>query len=65
MLLVLPVSFVFHFTFLESLQVPFLSLARLQSPLLALAAGDVLHVNRVVIAGVRREERITAVWWDY
>ena len=65
MLLVVPVSFVTHFTFLELLQVPFLPLACLQNPLLAPSVGDVLHVDRVMIAGVRREERIIAVWWDY
>jgi len=64
MLPVVPVSFVIHFTFLEFLQVPFLPLACLQNPLLALSVGDILHVDRVMIAGVRREERIVAIWWD-
>jgi len=61
MLLVVPVNFVVDFTYLE-LQVPFLSLTRLQNPLLALSVCDIPHVDRVVIAGVRREERIVAIW---
>lgn len=49
MLLISPVSFVIHLTFLEFLQVLFLPLTSLRSPLSARSVGDILHVNCVIL----------------
>jgi len=62
MVLTALVGLAIHFTFLYFLQIPVLPLTRLADPLLARSVSDTLHVNRTMIAGVRREETIIAVW---
>jgi len=63
MLLTALVGLAIHFAFLYFLQIPFLPLTRLVGPFLARFVSDALHVDSVVIAGMRREETIVAVWW--
>jgi len=63
MLLAAFVCLAVHFTSIYFLQIPVLPLLRFLDPLLARFVSDALHVNRVVIAGMRREETIVAVWW--
>jgi len=61
MLLAALICLAIHFTFLYFPQIPALPLERLVDPFLARYLTDTLHVNRVVIAGMRREETIIAV----
>jgi hypothetical protein len=63
MLLVAHIGLAINFAFLKFLQIPVLPLTRLFSPLLACFVGDILHVDRAMVAGVRREKTIVAVWW--
>ena len=63
MLLTALVGLAIHFTFLYFLQIPVLPFTRLVDPFLARFVSDALHVDRVVITGMRREETIVAVWW--
>ena len=51
-----------HSTSLYFLQSPVPPLAWFVCELLRHPAGDILHVNRVMIARVRREQRVVAVW---
>ena len=60
---VAPVFVVMHFAFLKFIQTPILLFTRLVNLVLAGSVGDALHINRVMIAGVRREKRIIAVRW--
>jgi len=62
MLLASLVCLAIHFTFLYFLQIPVLPLTRLVDPFLSRFVSDTLHVNRAVIAGMRRKETIIAVW---
>ena len=63
MLLIYPVNFVTRLTFIELLRVQFLPLARIKNLFFARSVGEILHVNYVMIVGVRRKERIVVVWW--
>ena len=63
MLLAALVGLTIHFTSLYFLQFPVLPPTRLKSPFFARFVGDVLHINRAVIARVCRKERIATVWW--
>ena len=62
MLVISPISrAATHPTPLDLLQSPIPSLTRFVSKFLRCPAGDILHVNRIMVAGVRREQTVTAV----